>query len=201
MSAESSQIMLACAKVAGEVHQVGVIARKLSFVAKNATALVLRAGRADSGLKVVSEFFSELAIHAIRSAKRVDELIIVISELSVVQWRSAEFITAVDRSIEMREAVGDVPQVRQATRASADQSQMLAKEFKQRWNQLIGCLDDIDQEIKAGAVIAVNFRLEALSNDEQLAQLNDMANEIDEMSSRIKRHVQKSLKQLKSLSV
>jgi hypothetical protein len=66
---------------------------------------------------------------------------------------------------------------------------------------LINYLDDIDQQIKASGVIAVNFRLEALGTGQQTQLLNHMAKDIDLLSGQIKEHVQRSLKLLRDLRI
>ncbi len=85
MKYESAEVTLASAKVAGEVYQVGLIAQKLSLAAKNAMAMVTRSGSTGSGLRVVSDFFTELANNAIASAQLINKTAVLIAHNSVEQ--------------------------------------------------------------------------------------------------------------------
>lgn len=195
MPEDSAQIIRISAQIAHEAYKVSVTARQLSFIAKSTTAVVLRTGHAESGLKVLSEFFSELATHAIENAAKVDDLIVGITGNVVAQWRIESFIAAAARAHSIRpdlDLKGSDAQVKAHEKLMA-----LKHEFYQRWHELVSCLDEIEQEIKAGAVIAVNFRLEAMSVGMSLNQLDHLSNEIDTLSDTIKTHVQQSLKLLR----
>ena len=199
---ESAEVTLAAASVAGEVYQVGIIARKLSLAAKNAMAMVMRAGSTASGLRVVSDFFSELASNAIISAHEIHQSAVLISHNSVAQWRMNAFDIAMDQACLLNENSSDLQALRLRARQSSEQRRLeLYSSFRKEWTQLINFLEDIDQQIKASSVIAVNFRLEALETGQQTQLLNHMAKDIDLLSGQIKAHVQRSLKLLRDLRI
>lgn len=198
----SAEVTLASAMVAGEVYQVGLIARKLSLAAKNAMAMVMRAGSTASGLRVVSDFFSELANNAINSAQSIHQSAVFISHNSVAQWRLSAFDDAMRRSVALNPAAHNVNALlKKSQQRSQVRKQELQTNFRKEWTQLINYLDDIDQQIKASGVIAVNFRLEALETGQQTQLLNHMAKDIDLLSGQIKQHVQLSLKLLRDLRI
>jgi hypothetical protein len=201
-ASESAEVTLASARVAGEVYQVGIIARKLSLAAKNAMAMVMRAGSTASGLRVVSDFFSELANDAITSAAEIHQAAVIISHNSVSQWRMNSFTNSMSHALELNPE-SDALQVlnEKAQQRVEDKRALLQSDFRKEWSHLINYLDDIDQQIKASGVIAVNFRLEALETGQQTQLLNHMAKDIDNLSSQIKEHVQRSLKLLRDLRV
>jgi len=199
---ESAKVTLASATVAGEVYQVGLIARKLSLAAKNAMAMVMRAGSTASGLRVVSDFFSELANNAINSAGEIHQSAVLISHNSVAQWRMNSFEDAMLKAQQLNPDSKALEEMVQTTLDESDRRRMvLQTEFRKEWTQLINYLDGIDQQIKASAVIAVNFRLEALETGQQTQLLNYMAKDIDLLSGKIKEHVQRSLKLLRDLRI
>jgi len=199
---ESAKVTLASATVAGEVYQVGLIARKLSLAAKNAMAMVMRAGSTASGLRVVSDFFSELANNAINSAGEIHQSAVLISHNSVAQWRMNSFEDAMLKAQQLNPESKALEEMVQTTLDESDRRRMvLQTEFRKEWTQLINYLDGIDQQIKASAVIAVNFRLEALETGQQTQLLNYMAKDIDLLSGKIKEHVQRSLKLLRDLRI
>lgn len=199
---ESAEVTLAAARVAGEVYQVGIIARKLSLAAKNAMAMVMRAGSTASGLRVVSDFFSELASNAIVSAQQIHQSAVLISHNSVAQWRMNAFDSAMEFACELNSESAALRDLRLRSRRGSEQHRLeLHSNFRKEWTQLINFLEDIDQQIKASSVIAVNFRLEALETGQQTQLLNHMAKDIDLLSGQIKAHVQRSLKLLRDLRI
>lgn len=198
----SAEVTLASAMVAGEVYQVGLIARKLSLAAKNAMAMVMRAGSTASGLRVVSDFFSELANNAINSAQSIHQSAVFISHNSVAQWRLNAFDEAMKKALDLSLESHKIDMMlRHSKQASQARRNELQTSFRKEWTQLINYLDDIDQQIKASGVIAVNFRLEALETGQQTQLLNHMAKDIDLLSGQIKEHVQRSLKLLRDLRI
>lgn len=202
MQNKSAEITLVSARVAGEVYQVSIIARKLSLAAKNAMAMVMRSGSTASGLRVVSDFFSELATNAINSASDIHQSAVFISHNSVAQWRQNAFDSAMSKACELNPDSERLGQLQYETQMLTDkQMNKLLSDFRREWARLTTYLEDIDQQIKASGVIAVNFRLEALGTGEQTQLLNHMAEDIDQLSGQIKDHIQRSLKLLRDLRV
>ncbi|WP_196157632.1 hypothetical protein [Reinekea sp. G2M2-21] len=199
---ESAEVTVASARVAGEVYQVGIIARKLSLAAKNAMAMVMRAGSTASGLRVVSDFFSELANTSITSAHQIHHSAVLISHNSVAQWRMNSFDDAMDAACRLNHQSKGLSTLRETMLARGEKRRNeLQTSFRKEWTQLINFLEEIDQQIKASSVIAVNFRLEALETGQQTQLLNHMAKDIDLLSGQIKAHVQRSLKLLRDLRI
>lgn len=195
---EAAIVTLASARVAGEVYQVERIAKSLSLAAKNAMAMVMRAGSTASGLRVVSDFFSELAKNAIIVANDIHSYAVGISQNSVAQWRISSFDSAMVRAVSLNQSSQPLNRAYALCKQENGQRQrVLQQSFNKEWADLIRSLEDLDQQIKASAVIAVNFRLEALSTGQQRELLNHMATEIDALSKQIKGHVSMSLKILR----
>jgi uncharacterized protein YbjQ (UPF0145 family) len=163
-------------------------------------AMVMRAGTTASGLRVVSDFFSELANDAISIANQIHNSAVSISHNSVSQWRLNSFESALEQARALNSDSASLNHlVKLKDRSCDEQRRHLKKEFRADWSSLIQCLEDLDQQIKASAVIAVNFRLEALTTGQQRDLLNHMATEIDSLSVQIKTHVQNSLKILRDI--
>lgn len=66
-------------QVAGELYRASGIARQLSLAAKNSQAVVHRAGSKVAGLKVISEYFADLATKTIRLAEEINSISLDIS--------------------------------------------------------------------------------------------------------------------------
>ena len=72
---------IASSQVAGELYRASRIARQLSLAAKNSQAIVHRAGSRVAGLKVISEYFADLALKTIKLAEEINTI-----SLSTFPW-------------------------------------------------------------------------------------------------------------------
>ena len=87
-------------QVAGELYRASMIARQLSLAAKNSQAIVHRAGSRVAGLKVISEYFADLALKTIKLAEAINTISLDISHMAVERWRQN---TLVDHLLDSQE--------------------------------------------------------------------------------------------------
>ena len=78
----------AAATISGHLYRASLIARRMALAAKNSRAMVLRAGSKAAGLKVISDYFGELADKTINLSNVINLAAISISQNSVRQWRT-----------------------------------------------------------------------------------------------------------------
>ena len=172
-------------QVAGELYRASLIARQLSLAAKNSQAVVHRAGSRVAGLKVISEYFADLALKTIKLAEDINTISLDISQMAVERWRLNTLIGHLFDSQE-KNANDNVEQI-----VHDIQSHQL--ELNNRFNieirKLESQLEEIQQYMQASRVIAVSFRLEATQTDEYQGILDGMADNIDVFSEKIKQHV------------
>ena len=176
---------IASSQVAGELYRASMIARQLSLAAKNSQAIVHRAGSRVAGLKVISEYFADLALKTIKLAEAINTISLDISHLAVERWRQN---TLVDHLFDSQEKTenDDVLLIITETR---QRQEGINNRFNIEIRSLESQLEEIQQYMQASRVVAVSFRLEATQTDEYQGILEDMANNIDVFSEKIKQHV------------
>jgi hypothetical protein len=172
-------------QVAGELYRASIIARQLSLAAKNSQAIVHRAGSRVAGLKVISEYFADLALKTIKLAEAINTISLDISHLAVERWRQNTLVDHLFDSQE-RTANDDVNFIILETRKKQED---INNRFNVEIRSLESQLEEIKQYMQASRVVAVSFRLEATQTDEYQGILEDMANNIDVFSEKIKQHV------------
>lgn len=191
---------IAAANVAGELYRAGIVARSLSLAAKNSRAMVLRAGSQAAGLQVISGFFAELAATTISLSKEINVFAVKISNNSVSQWRNHNLVQQL-AVCSQRNA--DNEEIAQVTKYHTEQAghtlSSLVEAFHKDLRKLENFLEEIESQMRASSVIAVNFRLEATQTGEFQPMLNHMAANIDQLSNQIKQHVETSQRHMRDL--
>ena len=172
-------------QVAGELYRASMIARQLSLAAKNSQAIVHRAGSRVAGLKVISEYFADLALKTIKLAEAINTISLDISHMAVERWRQN---TLVDHLLDSQEKT-DNEKVGAIIFATKQKQADINQRFNIEIRSLESQLEEIKQYMQASRVVAVSFRLEATQTNEYQGILEDMANNIDVYSEKIKQHV------------
>jgi hypothetical protein len=172
-------------QVAGELYRASRIARQLSLAAKNSQAVVHRAGSKVAGLKVISEYFADLALKTIKLAEEINRISLDISHLAVGRWRQNTLVAHLFESQEKNHN-DNIDVIIQETH---EKQLELNNRFNIEIRSLESQLEEIQQYMQASRVVAVSFRLEATQTDEYQGILEDMATNIDVFSEKIKQHV------------
>lgn len=185
----------AAATISGHLYRASLTAKRMALSAKNSRAMVLRAGSKAAGLKVISDYFDELANKTINLSNTINQLAIAISQNSVRQWRTHSFL---DRVQKCKNRVGDQKsaQLNGAMDDGAVLLDTLNHTLHSQVNKLRDQLADIRQYMQSSNVVAVTFRLEATQTGEFQPLLEHMAHTIDGLSNEIKGHITTSQDQL-----
>jgi hypothetical protein len=186
---------IASARVAGELYRASVVARKLSLAAKNSRAMVLRAGSMAAGLQVISEYFAELASSTISLSELINAQTILISRISVRQWRQQTLNTKLTTCINAANAQ-QISELTQRLEVSENTLAEMKQDFMKGMRGLENYLEEIQGLVRSSSVVAVNFRLEATQTGEFQPQLNSMADDIESLSNQIRDYLENSLKHL-----
>jgi len=191
MQPASSQIAAqtaASATISGHLFRASLIAKRMALAAKNSRAMVLRAGTKAAGLKVISDYFDELAGKTIRLSNTINQCAISISRTSVRQWRTQTFLDRLANS-QSRLAPDKSQQLNAAMENRhlflTDQLHSLRSQLAELKEQLA----DIHQYMQSSNVVAVTFRLEATQTGEFQPMLENMASTIGKQSNDIKAHI------------
>jgi len=191
MQHASSQIAAqtaASATISGHLFRASLIAKRMALAAKNSRAMVLRAGTKAAGLKVISDYFDELAGKTIKLSNTINQCAISISRTSVRQWRTQTFLDRLAKS-QARLAPDKSQQLNTAMENRhlflTDQLHSLRSQLAELKEQLA----DIHQYMQSSNVVAVTFRLEATQTGEFQPMLENMASTIGKQSNDIKAHI------------
>jgi len=172
-------------QVAGELYRASGIARQLSLAAKNSQAVVHRAGSKVAGLKVISEYFADLALKTIKLAEEINTISLDISHMAVERWRQNTLVGHLYESQAKTENDTVALIISSTKQRQLDINNQFNTEIRRLENQL----SEIQQHMQASRVVAVSFRLESTQSDEYQGILEDMASNIDVFSEQIKQHV------------
>lgn len=185
----------AAATISGHLYRASIIAKRMALAAKNSRAMVLRAGAQAAGLKVISDYFDELAGKTIKLSGSINQCAISISQNSVRQWRTNSFLSHVNRS-KQRINQDKTSQLNEALTCGEESLDALNSSMQSQLSQLNEQLIDIRQYMQSSSVVAVTFRLEATQTGDYQPLLEHMANTIDGLSNDIKHHITFSQNQL-----
>ncbi len=190
----------ASATISGHLYRASLIAKCMALAAKNSRAMVLRAGTKAAGLKVISDYFDDLADKTINLSNTINQCAINISRTSVKQWRTQNFLDRLKKS----QSKLDKSKSKQLDYYMDDRQVFLTDLVHSLKSQLIELKDqlaDIHQYMQSSNVVAVTFRLEATQTGEFQPLLEHMANTIDGQSNDIKHHITCSQNQMAQFQI
>ena len=201
MSTEADNIAeqtAAVATISGHLFRASLIAKRMALAAKNSRAMVLRAGEKAAGLKVISDYFGELANKTITLSDVINQY--AISQNSVRQWRTNAFLHRLIQTQTKMEAT-NINQLSFAFSEGQAQLDHLTQKMHKQLLSLNEQLMDIRQYMQSSSVVAVTFRLEATKTGEFQPMLEHMANTIEQLTNEIKEHIAFSQNQLAKFKV
>lgn len=203
MSTEADNIAeqtAAVATISGHLFRASLIAKRMALAAKNSRAMVLRAGEKAAGLKVISDYFGELANKTITLSDVINQYAIAISQNSVRQWRTNAFLHRLIQTQTKMEAT-NINQLSFAFSEGQAQLDHLTQKMHKQLLSLNEQLMDIRQYMQSSSVVAVTFRLEATKTGEFQPMLEHMANTIEQLTNEIKERITFSQNQLAKFKV
>jgi hypothetical protein len=196
MHSEHRELTVAAAQIAAELHHAEVSARQLTLSAKNAAAIVLRAGSRAAGLKVIASFYDEVAVKTIRLARGINQTAIRLSAVTVSEWRTSN---ALERLVTAsHKASGAIHEASLPGMMDLVQQRMngIGARFSMHVRQLSADLQEIQSYTRAIDVVAVTSRIEAQRAGEFRGGLMNMADTIQDQTRQIKVHVARSISML-----
>lgn len=188
------QSTITSASISAELGKACGKAKKLSLAAKNARAMVLRVGDRATGLKVVTDYFSELADNTISLADNINLVANQISGVTVARWRTETLIEQLQKSRKLDQSGSAFESV--SLRKVCDKVGLNLQKDVEAADQLIRELEmeleEIQRQMRAADVVCVTFLLEATKTGEFQEILKSMANNIKQLADDIKAHVTRS---------
>ena len=190
---DHTKITIAAATVAAELFHAEVIARKLTISAKNAAAIVLRAGSQAAGLSVISSYYDELASKTISLARSINVTAVQLSMVSVTEWRTSAVIEQINRAKGMLSDPDMINSVAALEAKVESELDNFANDFQTLLKALYEQLGEVQRNMRAIDVIAVTSRLEAQQTGDFKEGLMQMATSIQQQANQIKNHVSTSV--------
>lgn len=197
---ENTQQTIVAVNVAAELYHAQQITRSLSISSKNLRTLAKRIGQSAAGLAILASFYDECSRESIALADQVSKMTISTTGKAVKEWRTSLFEQQLEKAIQslneqqIPEIVRDIL-IQKPSRETINAERILKE--KRELNDL---LIDMQKNIRSIAVIAVNSKIEAPRTGEHSAVLLDMAKNVEEMISKILKHIDSALHYLSSNS-
>ncbi len=191
----------AAATISGHLFRASITAKQMALAAKNSRAMVLRAGSKAAGLKVISDYFDDLADKTITLSNTINQYAVAISQNSVRQWRALTFIDRIRKGQNYIERDNEdsahaCQQLEPSIHKATDYQDELETRLKSQLKNLKDQLENIHHYMQSSNVVAVTFRLEATQTGEFQPLLEHMAETIDGLTNDIKGHINTSQNQL-----
>lgn len=197
-SVEANQVVVVAATAAAEIFNAGRIAKQLALVAKNARTVVLRAGGAALGFKVVSDFFVELSTSSIVLVAQVNDVAIDLSRGAICCWHANDLNQRLQHALQLSEGAEHAKSIEQILHKASDESNVLNAQLKKQTTKLSSLVDDIQQKMRAGKVISIISRIEASRAGEFRQALEEMADKVEALTEQMITHIQTAMKQLEN---
>jgi len=196
MLSENTQQTVIAAKVAAELYHAQEITRSLSISSKNLRVLAKRIGESAAGLAVLATFYDECSRESISLADLVSSMTVETASKAVREWRTSLFEQKLEYAVS-KMASDQVPQIIAEHLANRESREQQSRERIIRFNrELNDLLTEMQKNIRSIAVIAVNSKIEAPRTGEHSPVLLDMAQNVEEMITRILQHIDTALKYL-----
>lgn len=193
MQVDHNKLTIAAARVAAELHYAELTARQLTISAKNAAAIVLRAGSRAAGLSVISSFYDELAGKTIKLARAINTTAVQLSVITVAEWRTNTALLRIRQAQAKASSPECKARIAPLETRIGDQLVSMESRFQSLLGALNSDLQEIQKHMRAIDVVAVTSRLEAHRTGEFKEGLLQMANTIQQQTSDIKSHITRSM--------
>ncbi|MCG8313202.1 MAG: hypothetical protein MI976_08300 [Pseudomonadales bacterium] len=194
---DHTALAISAATVAAELHHAELIAKRLTISAKNAAAIVLRAGSRAAGLSVIANFYDELANKTISLARSINTTAVQLSAVTVTEWRTSVARQQINKAYQEAENTHHQASLEPFMESVNTKFAKLEGDFQVLLKQLNEKLDEVQQHMRAIDVIAVTSRLEAQRTGEFKEGLMQMAENIQSQANEIKSLVANSITLLK----
>ncbi len=193
---DRAQDFVTAAVVAAHIHTATHHAQEMALVAKNARAIAMRAGDLAMGFKPITNFIEEIARQTTQSAATVNQLSLAIARIAVHRARMESFYVRMGRARRLSAPQSLPVRLEKQYSDAAVAIAALQQESEHKLLQLQQQLDDAVKEIRAANVIATAARVEASRAGGSKAQLEQVAQNIEQAAKAIRDDLTKAMQKL-----
>lgn len=191
MNQKQSYVVIA-ASVAANLHQASKIAKQLSLAAKNARAVVLRAGAEAAGFKVISNFFDEVANSTIARVELVNEIALNLSKATARSWTYENLRTQMAKAKLLGHDLQYIHTIEPMFAVVNEEVELLNQQLKRYMLNLVDEVSEIQQQMRAASVIAITSRIEAVRAGKSQDILKEMADKVEVLAEKLSERVKDS---------
>jgi methyl-accepting chemotaxis protein len=184
------------AAVAGELGTVLAIARRMSLSVKNAKAIAARAGDEARGFQPITDFIDDMATETMSLVRRINEQALGVSRLAVAEQRAEDARRRFERAAARAGEADHLASLDPSRQRVTGHLHTTRREFQRRVRRLNELLDDIIQSVAAARVITTRSRIEASTTRAFRANLEAIADQLDEATAVVKETAEQSRKRL-----
>ncbi len=184
------------AVVAAHIHTATRHAQDMALVAKNARAIALRAGDLAMGFRPITNFIEEIARQTTQSASTVNQLSLAIARIAVNRARLESFYRRLGKARQLADGQQLPARLEQQYADTGTALNALQRDSEHKLQQLFQLLDDAVKEIRAANVIATAARVEASRAGASKAQLEHVANNIEQAAIAIRHDLSTAMNML-----
>jgi hypothetical protein len=200
MNNQTKTQFIAVATITSELSAVVVIAKEISLAAANAKAIAFRAGDKAKGFQPITDFISDLAKETIERVTAINELAIVLYQVTVDEFRIAvscsKFEKVTRNSTNALYADSMQKPLNKAKIIMHDYRRL----FKRDVMLLLTQLESVMHHAQTARVIATYSRIEASQAGEYLQSLQAVAESVDKAAEAIHGNVQRCIMALSTLT-
>jgi len=200
MSENQYSYFVAAAVIAAKLDKATKIAQQLSLTASNARAVALRAGEGAAGFRPLTDFIDRLADVTVKSSKQINYLAASLSKTAANKFRADSAIDRFGVVYDKAKHYSHIGSLSKNYERTKRYQSKLASQFQKQIKQLIDELDELSGELRTAVILATLSRVEASQAGSAYQEsLHNVADNVEDAASIIKKHIQSSQQLVSSL--
>jgi len=200
MNNQTKTQFIAVATITSELSAVVVIAKEISLAAANAKAIAFRAGDKAKGFQPITDFISDLAKETIERVTAINELAVVLYQVTVDEFKIALSCGKFEEVIKNSDGALYADSMQKPLNNAKILMHDYRRLFKRDVMLLLTQLESVMHHAQTARVIATYSRIEASQAGEYLQSLQAVAESVDKAAQSIHGNVQRCIMALSLLN-
>lgn len=195
-AAKRENVLVSAASISADLHEVSRIAKHISIGVKNAKAVAARAGDQARGFQPITDFINEMAMDIMGLVKHIDRAALNVTKMAAMHSHTLDTLSRIEKSRIESEGLkyaAVIPQVAETVREDLEKQR---SKLRAHARELQHLLDDIERRVRAAQVISNTSRVEAARAKEYRANLEAVAENLEQETNAIKERVIRCQKRL-----
>ncbi len=194
MSEFNYNFFVIAAVIAAKLDKATKVAKNLSLTASNARAIALRAGEGAAGFRPLTDFIDRLANMTISSSLQINKLAASLSHTAANRFRADDTIARFELIYQKSADSPYLDSLDFGYNRIKNYQAALDLSYQKQLSQLFLELEALQDELRTAVILATLSRVEASQAGSQYREaLNNVANNVENSSKIIKKHIKTSL--------